>query len=190
MRMLSSPATESGARPVPDDSNVSIAALAALDAGTWRELFDCYYPKMYRFAYTRTGDQHAAEEIAAEVFVAAAAGIGRYKPTGAPFAAWLYRIARNKTADHLNKRHPASSMTGIDLPVASWAGNVEAAADIRAALSHLTREQQEVVSLRFFSDCSLEVAAAALGKSVGAVKVLQHRALAALRKRLAAGGYP
>ena len=51
-------------------------------------------------------------------------------------------------------------------------------------LVHLTREQQEVISLRFYSDCSLEETAQAMGKSVGAIKVLQHRALAALRKQL------
>ena len=95
----------------------SIAALAAHDPGAWQALFDRYYRKMYSFALVRTGDVHAAEEVDVEVFVAAAKGIGRYRQTGAPFAAWLYRIARNVTADHLNwrRRRPVVPLDGIDI---------------------------------------------------------------------------
>ena len=167
-----------------------MADLAAYDAAAWQRLFDYYHPRLYRFAYARTGDQHAAEEVAAEVFVAAAQAIRRYKPGGAPFAAWLYRIARNKTADHLRRRRdrPVISLEAVELAAGAWSGNVDEAADIAVALRRLTRDQQEVIILRFFGDCSLQVAAATLGKSVGAVKLLQHRALQSLRRILTAGG--
>jgi RNA polymerase sigma-70 factor, ECF subfamily len=167
-----------------------LAALAAHDSEAWQALFDAYYEKMYRFAYVRTGDSSASEEIAAEVFVAAAKGIRRYRDTGAPFGAWLYRIARNLTADHLDRarRRPAVTLEGVDVSVATWAGAVEDAADIQRALEALTRDQQEVLILRFFSDCSLEESAVAMGKSVGAVKVLQHRALDAMKRQLTRGG--
>jgi RNA polymerase sigma-70 factor (ECF subfamily) len=126
------------------------------------------------------------------VFVAAAKGIGRYRPTGAPFAAWLYRIARNLTADHLERRRrqPVVQLDGAVLASATWDGRVEDAADIASALALLTRDQQEVLLLRFFNDCTLEETAGAMGKSVGAIKVLQHRALAAMRRRMAPGGRP
>jgi RNA polymerase sigma-70 factor (ECF subfamily) len=174
------PSTEAGAADQP------IAALAAHDTPAWQGLFDEYYRKMYSFAYVRTGDASAAEEIAAEVFVAAAKGIVRYRPTGAPFAAWLYRIARNLTADHLEHRRkrPSVPLDDVEIATTGWDAGIEDATDIARAMSHLTREQQEIITLRFFSDCSLQEAAAALGKSLGAVKVLQHRALAAMRRQM------
>jgi RNA polymerase sigma-70 factor (ECF subfamily) len=168
----------------------ALAALVAHDPGAWQALFESYYDKMYRFAYVRTGDTSAAEEIAAEVFVAATKGIARYKDTGAPFASWLYRIARNLTADHLDRRRrrPVVALDSIEISAGGWDGAVDDAADIAKALSELTKEQQEVLLLRFFSDCSLEETAGAMGKKVGAIKVLQHRALAAMKRNLTKGG--
>jgi RNA polymerase sigma-70 factor (ECF subfamily) len=188
--MLSLSEAQTDSRQEAGVAAETIAALVALDPQAWQTLFDGYYQKMYRFAYARTGDASASEEIASEVFAAAASGIARYKPTGAPFAAWLYRIARNLTADHLDRlrRRPSVSLEGVDVPSAAWDGNVEDAADISEALGHLTSEQQEVIVLRFFNDCSLQEAAEALGKSIGAVKLLQHRALAALRRHLTSAG--
>ena len=167
-----------------------LGALAAHDPGAWQSLFERYYDKMYRFAYVRTGDASAAEEIAAEVFVAAAKGIGSYRDTGAPFASWLYRIARNQTADHLDRRRrrPVVNLDAVEIPAGAWDGAVEDAADVAAALKLLTPEQQEVLLLRFFSDCSLEETAGAMGKKVNAIKVLQHRALAAMKRHLTQGG--
>jgi RNA polymerase sigma-70 factor (ECF subfamily) len=141
---------------------------------------------MYSFAYVRTGDTTAAEDIAAEVFVAAAKGIASYKPTGAPFASWLYRIARNLTADHLERlrRRPAVPLDSVEMASSAWDAGIDDATDIARALTHLTKEQQEVIVLRFFNDCSLQDAADAMGKNVGAIKLLQHRALGALRRQM------
>jgi RNA polymerase sigma-70 factor, ECF subfamily len=167
-----------------------LAALAAHDPGAWQSLVDRYYDKMYRFAYARTGDASAAEDIASEVFLAAVRGIARYRQTGAPFAAWLYRIARNLTADYLDRRRrrPVIALDAVEITAGPWDAAVDDAADVARALSRLTPDQQEVLLLRFFSDCSLEETAGAMGKKVGAIKVLQHRALAAMRRHLTAGG--
>jgi RNA polymerase sigma-70 factor (ECF subfamily) len=188
--MLSVTEAKTGREEIDAAPGEPLDALAAHDPEAWRSLFERYYDKMYRFAYVRTGDAGAAEEIAAEVFIAAAKGIRRYRPTGAPFAAWLYRIARNLTASYLDRRRrrPAVHLEGIDLASGAWDGAVEDAADIARALATLTRDQQDVLLLRFFSDCSLEETAGAMSRSVGAVKVLQHRALAAMRRRMAPGG--
>jgi RNA polymerase sigma-70 factor (ECF subfamily) len=190
--MLSVTGAKTGLAPEAAGAVEPVAALAAHEPDAWQSLFERYYDKMYRFAFVRTGDASAAEEIAAEVFVAAAKGIARYKAGGAPFAAWLYGIARNLTADHLERRRrrPAVHLEGLDLPSGAWDGAVEDAADIARALAGLTREQQEVLLLRFFSDCTLEETAGAMGKKVGAIKVLQHRALAAMRRRMTRGGSP
>jgi RNA polymerase sigma-70 factor (ECF subfamily) len=163
-----------------------IAALIALEPQAWNDLFERYFREMYSFAYVRTGDTHLAEEIASEVFAAAARGISRYRDTGAPIGAWLYRIARNITADHVDRRarRPQVSLDAVELETESMARGIENATDLARSVAQLTPEQQEVIALRFYNDCSLQEAAAALGKSVGAVKLLQHRALAALRRQL------
>jgi RNA polymerase sigma-70 factor (ECF subfamily) len=189
--MLSVTETKTGLEQDASRGAEPLAALAAHDPDAWQALFERYYDKMHRFAYVRTGDVSAAEEIAAEVFVAAAKGIGRYRDTGAPFGAWLYRIARNLTADHLDRRRkrPVVALDGVDVASGAWDGAVEDAADIANALTALTREQQEVLLLRFFSDCSLEETAGAMGKKVNAIKVLQHRALAAMKRQMTQGGW-
>jgi RNA polymerase sigma-70 factor (ECF subfamily) len=188
--MLSLTQANAGPASEADAAAQSIAALAAHDPGAWQQLFDEYYRKMYSFALVRTGDTTAAEDIAAEVFVAAAKGIASYKPTGAPFAAWLYRIARNLTADHLERRRkrPVVPIESVELVSNAWDAGIDDATDIARALTHLTKEQQEVIILRFFHDCSLQDAADAMGKNVGAIKLLQHRAIAALRRHMTTPG--
>lgn len=167
-----------------------LALLAAMDASAWRDLFEQNFRKMYNFAYVRTGDANLAEEVASEVFAAAVRGIGRYRDTGAPIAAWLYRIARNITADHLDRRRrrPQTSLDAVQVESRNWSREIEEQTDLARGLAQLPREQQEVIALRFYSDCSLQETAQAMGKSVGAVKVLQHRALRTLRVKLTDGG--
>lgn len=175
--------------PVVDEP---LGLLAAYDPAAWQALFDANHARLYRFAYARTGDSSAAEEIAAEVFVAAAKGIRRYRQQGSPISAWLFRIARNLTADHLDRRRraPQLPLDGFEVAGDGWEDAANNAADIAHALSRLTSGQQEVLVLRFFGGCSLEEAAVAMGKRVGAIKVLQHRALAAMRRELTAEARP
>jgi RNA polymerase sigma-70 factor (ECF subfamily) len=163
-----------------------IGRLAALDADAWQAMFAEHYQKLYRFAYARTGDPSASEEIASEVFAAAVQRIGAYRETGAPIGAWLFRIARNQVADHLERRRskPVVPLDGVDVETREWAASLEDKADLARSLRELTREQQDVIALRFFADCSLVETAASMNKSLAAVKVLQHRALAALRKQM------
>jgi RNA polymerase sigma-70 factor (ECF subfamily) len=184
--MLALTEVRAGPRHEPNQVSDPIAALVTLDPQAWNDLFEQYYRKMYNFAYVRTGEVDASEEIASEVFAAAARGIARYRNTGAPIGAWLYRIARNITADHIDqrRRRPSVSLEASEIEIETSSPDIDSATDLAASVALLTREQQEVIALRFFNDCSLQEAAKALGKSVGAVKLLQHRALAALRRQL------
>ena len=164
----------------------------AFSQAAWAHLFDQYYPKMYDYCYLRTGDRAAAEDLASEVFLEALRGIRRYRYRGVPFSAWLYRIARNLTADFL--RHRASRPTvplgedGAHAALTSPDGADAAARshDVQAAIRQLTDDQQQVIILRFFHDLSHEETAAILGRRPGAVRVLQSRALSALRRVMTA----
>lgn len=166
-----------------------IDRLAALDDAAWQSLYDEYFLKLRNFAYARSGDLSEAEDIASEVFGAALRGIEGYQDRGAPIGAWLFRIARNLTTDHLRRRgrRPEAALGDHDRAAPfSGLGGIEDRDELMRGMRNLTEEQQTLIGLRFFSDCSLEEAAKAMNKSVGAVKGLQQRALASMRRAMTA----
>jgi RNA polymerase sigma-70 factor (ECF subfamily) len=166
-----------------------VRRLAAFEADAWETLFERDFQRLYRFARVRTGDDGAAEDIAAEVFEEAARRIGSFEFRGLSVSAWLFRVARNLIADHLDRRRrrPAVPLDDTELEGTPRATDIENLADVTRAILGLTREQQEVVALRFVTGCDLQETASAMGKSVGAVKVLQHRALTAIKKKVGVG---
>ncbi len=159
----------------------------AMDADAWDELYSLHYGSIQRYALFRLNDPAAADDIAAEVFLEAVRGIGRYRYRGVAFRAWLYRIAHNLTADYRRRiatrqDHESAADGGTEqLPCADFVPALEQERDIRAAVSLLTDEQQQVVILRFFEGLSLAETAEATGRKAGAIKSLQHRALERLR---------
>src|SRR3990170_1083234 len=76
----------------------------------WDELYDTYFPKMYRYLYIRIGDRDVAEELAAEVFEQACRGVHRFRYRGVPFASWLYRVAHNVMVDCLARREAGAGL--------------------------------------------------------------------------------
>jgi RNA polymerase sigma-70 factor (ECF subfamily) len=180
------PAYQAQGLPCIDEADL-VRRLAVFDAGAWEFLFERDFQRVYKFAFVRTGDAEAAEDIAAEVFEEATRRIAAFRFRGLPVSAWLFRVARNLVADHLERkrRRPAVSLEreGFVEPVVL--SDLEGLADIEAAMRDLTKEQQEVIALRFITGCDLAETAAAVEKSVGAVKLLQHRALRSMKKKLA-----
>src|ERR1700731_3597354 len=83
---------------------------AKQDAAAFGELYDHYFGQIYRFVYSRLRDQDHAEDVTSEVFMKALRAIGRYKPAGHPFSAWLYQISVNAIADHYRQQKPQSSL--------------------------------------------------------------------------------
>ena len=83
---------------------------AKSDADAFGELYDHYFGQIYRFAYSRTRDQDAAEEVTQEVFMKALRAMPRYRPSGHPFSSWLYQISANAIADHFRQRRPQASL--------------------------------------------------------------------------------
>jgi RNA polymerase sigma-70 factor, ECF subfamily len=152
-------------------------------------LYDRHVGGIYRFAYARLGNAAAAEDVTADVFINALRGIGRYRNLGRPFSCWLYRIAANAIASHY--RHELASRELTDLvpddgvPVeVSALRHLEVAAVWRL-VDQLPPQQRLAMTLRFREDMSAREAAAVMGKSDAAVKLLIYRAVGRLRSQLA-----
>jgi RNA polymerase sigma-70 factor (ECF subfamily) len=142
------------------------------------------------YVYYRVSDQATAEDLTAEVFVRMVAKIRHYRHRGKPILAWLYTIARNLTTDYYrrNGRNPRMPLderlvAGSGNPVTAVEGRL-AADCLRRALCHLTEAQKLVIVAKFVEDRSNREVARLLGKTEGAVKSLQHRALASLRRAI------
>jgi RNA polymerase sigma-70 factor (ECF subfamily) len=165
-------------------------ALAGLDPHAWRQLFDEQYQRVYNYAYLRTGNPADADDIASSVFVEAVRGIKRFSYQGTPIAAWLFRIAHNETVDLLKRRtkHAATSIDTADessQPVArDTLESTDEWRDVREGIGALKPDYRDVLMLRLVEGRSVFEVASLLGKSEGAVKITQMRALQALRTRL------
>jgi RNA polymerase sigma-70 factor (ECF subfamily) len=155
------------------------------DETVWDEWFQEYYRPLFRYAYLRLRSRSEAEDTVAQVFVEAYRGIGRYKHTGRPLLAWLYRIAHNVIFDRLkaeSRRPEEVEEQEIALGEGPEANIVSI--DLLKAIDSLTPEQREVIILRYFMAMSSIEVGALLGKTQPAVFSLQSRALASLRSKL------
>jgi len=170
------------------DEAALVSQLAAFDPDAWRTVFERYFTSVFRLAYVRTRHHGAAEDIAAQTFAEAAEGIGRYRYRGVPFRAWLYRIARNLTSDHMKaqQRQPQVTLDETQALEADSTAEPEAYADLLTAIDELTDDQKTVVLMRLVDGYSLAEVAEVMGKSTGAIKQLQYRALATLQQRMSA----
>lgn len=165
--------------------------LKKLDPETWSRLYEKYFPRIYRYIVVRVSDRMEAEDLTEQVFLNALEAGPSFRWRGAPVSSWLFRIARNKVIDY--KRTDKSKKTlplyeNIISDAESPEKAVERNSEVRQllqAVSQLTRAQRDVVELRFAGGLSVAEVARILGKSQGAVKVMQHSALAALRTKLA-----
>ena len=155
-------------------------------------LYEAHYGAIFRYLWLRTGSEALAEELTAEVFVRMVEHLPRYRDRGRPFLAWLYTIARNLLTDHRRREGRVEVVPLENLSLRSGhdpEGEALRALDrdcLRRGLSGLTEAQRRVILHRFLEGRSLKETAELLGKPVGAVKALQHRALASLRRRLEA----
>ena len=155
------------------------------------ELYRAHVQSIYKYVYLRVSDAHLAEDLTSEVFLHALESLPTFEYRGIPFSAWLYRIARDRLVDHYRRqsRRPDCSDLTEDLAcddaephdvAIRWQEETE----VRAALQQLTEDQRVVLVLRFMEHQSLADIGRRLGKTEGAVKSLQHRALAALSRAL------
>lgn len=155
-------------------------------------LYRRHRPAILRYVQARVYDWQQAQDITGEVFLRMVAHLPQYRLTGAPFSAWLFRIAHNHLVNHYQQTKrtelvPISYADNSSRPEDNPAWLVENQLEmdwVQQGLQQLDQAQQEVIVLRFLVGLSLKEVAHALDKSVAAVKTLQHRGILALRVAL------
>lgn len=183
------PVLKSG-RKAPDERLLIEAAQK--DPGRFAELYENNFDRVYAFIARRVRDRFAVQDLTSEVFHQALANLGRFEWRGAPFAAWLYRIAANAIADHFQRVARDQDVPGADGPFDSAPGKPEDVSleevERRARLFRLVHQlpavQRRVIRMRFAEEKSIREIARDLGRTEGAVKQLQFRALENLRARM------
>jgi len=163
-------------------------------------LYDTYRDRVARFATGRLGDAEKAEDVTSETFEAVLRNLGSYRP-GTDFEAWLFTIAHRRVADVFRRRSRRREVALDDAvdpaqrggrpgPLPAVAGPEEAVlaaerrAEVAGAFRRLRADQQEVLALRVLGGLSATQVGEVLGKSEGAVRVAQHRALCSLREAM------
>jgi RNA polymerase sigma-70 factor (ECF subfamily) len=157
-----------------------------------KDLYDEYADAIYRFMYWHTGDPLLAEDLTSEVFFRAWKHRDKLadqegKPQAQP-RAWLYRVARNLLTDHYRRKHDEhlgdDFETASDYDLHAEAEKAETRNRLHSALARLPDEHRTIIVLRFFERLPAIEVAVIMNKSEGNIRILQHRALKALKKSL------
>ena len=172
------------------DEAILIEQAKRLDPAAFSTLYKRHVQAIYRYVYYRVGDVEVAEDLVSEVFLKALEGIESFTYIGVPFSSWLYRIARDRVNEYFRRQakraHLPLDETLVSAKVEPHT-EVEARLQqekLRLAIARLTEDQQQVVILKFIEGLSNATVAQILGKTEGAGKSLQHRALASLQRIL------
>jgi len=167
-----------------DSDEKDLVEAAKQDPARFAALYDAHFERIYAFIVRRVRDRAAAEDLTAEVFRHALASIRQFEWRGVPFIAWLYRIAANEIADHMKKIARETTDVLVDEPAADEIEIVEHRAALFRLVNRLPSEQRRVIVMRFAEERSTREIATEIGRSEGAVKQLQWRALQTLRARM------
>lgn len=154
------------------------------------QLYEAFVQRIFRYIAYRVASSADAEDLTAEVFLKMVEGLREYRWTGAPFEAWLYSIAAARVIDfrrRSTRRQHSALSEELSADEAHPEEQLQAAQEVdmlRQALRALSAEQQTILVLRFIQRKSHQEVAEIVGKSVTAVKSIQHRALIELSARL------
>jgi RNA polymerase sigma-70 factor (ECF subfamily) len=174
---------------LPEDSEL-ISRAQSGEVEAFGELYKRYLDTIYRYIRVRVAEDLIAEDLTEIVFLRSFEKLERYKERGLPFSAFLYRVARNLLVDHYRQQQgdaPLEDMDRIGISEPALEDSVitsESIQEVQQALTSLPPDYQEVIRLRVILDLPTATAAAWIGRSEGAVRVLLHRALKALRVRM------
>jgi len=167
------------------------------DVNAFGELYERNAASVFRFIYSQTMHRLDAEDLTADVFFRAWQSISRYRDQGFSFSPYLFRIARNAVIDSRRKRTLTKDISEDEMmkvpdkmasdPSTLLTSKVQHN-ELVGIMNQLREDYRTVLILRFFNDLNPEEISEVMGRSVGAVRVLQHRALASLRKLISSRG--
>lgn len=166
------------------DPDIADVRAAQANPAAFGALYRRYLDRVYGYCFYLLGDHHDAEDATERTFLAALGALGRFRDEGASFRSWLFRIAHNQVANALRtrSRRRTARLDLVPEPVgapdpADGLSTADDARRVRRALASLADDRRQVVVLRFVDGLSAREIGAVLGRSEGAVRVLQHRAL-------------
>jgi RNA polymerase sigma-70 factor (ECF subfamily) len=173
-----------------------LSSARSLDQEALSWIYRTYHASIYRYLYHHLGDAQTAQDLASEVFRRLLQALRDGAGPSRQLSAWLYRVAHNLIVDELRRRthrdhQPldetlAETLSDTGKSPEELAGTAVTNARIRVALHDLTPEQREVIVLKFLQGMSNAEVAEVTGKTVSAVKALQHRGLDTLREQFVA----
>ncbi len=189
---MTSPAEDAPARESTEHVRELVARGQQGDRDALEELYLIHFDRIYSYLHVSVGNRHDAEDLTTQTFLKMLEKIGSFKWQSAPFSAWLFRIAHNLAMDHFRSRRRWQPEEEVPEPP----GQEEPSAELLAMhtigresmlklIERLSPEQQQVLTLKFVFNLPNAEVAAILDKTEGAIKSLQHRALASLQKQIA-----
>ena len=184
--------TDRAATAVAVDERRLVERAQAGDRSALEELYLQHFDRIYSYLHMSVGNRHDAEDLTTQTFLKMLESIGRFRWRKAPFSAWLFRIAHNLAMDHFRagRRWQPAEEPPEPLDAPKTTAEDEALQSIGRKsmlemIETLSHEQQQVLTLKFVFNFANGEVASILGKSEGAIKSLQHRALASLQRELA-----
>src|SRR5690242_17284213 len=159
------------AKDLPDDAEERrLVEAAQADPAKFGELYDIHFDRVYAFIARRVRDRDTAEDLTSEVFHKALANLRKYEARGAPFAAWLIRIAANAIADQFKRTARESAEELPEASVQPEAESLHDQARLFRLVDGLPESQRHVIVERFVEQRSIREVAESLGRTEGAVK--------------------
>ncbi len=169
-----------------DETHSLLVRIQQHDQEALAEVYDRYFDQIYRYLNYRLGEAEVAADLTGEVFLALVKALKIGKPPKTSLSGWLYTVARNLAADYIREKGRTvalmEELVSDEPSLSEQAHLAQLAPILKQAILQLTEEQQHVIALRFGQGLSLAETAESLDKSVGAIKALQHRALASLAR--------
>ena len=171
---------------------VALVARAQAEPNAFAAIYDHYYPRVYTYVRYRVGDKDSADDVTAQVFERVLLKIGLYDPEHAPFAAWLFALARNVVNDYLRsrRRHPWLPLDALfqhaanEPPPEAVAVQDERQAELLAAVAKLDAREREIIALKFAGGLTNRRIAELIGLGEKNVSVILYRAVRRLRDQL------
>ncbi len=190
--MAGAKSTEAAERP---DSPARVRRLVERgqqgDRDALEDLYLIHFDRIYSYLHMSVGNRHDAEDLTTQTFLKMLESIGKFRFQAAPFSAWLFRIAHNLAMDHFRAARRWQPEEEVPEPRGQEGMSAEeealhsiGRASMLELIEDLSHEQQQVLTLKFVFNFGNAEVATILGKTEGAIKSLQHRALVSLQKQV------